>query len=89
MQSVCEILMRLASAKMSFESSPPSSSSASCPFDDLFSGVVSVHSLVPELHKLKVGVSLTIHRLCFPQQPESKVRFRNDKLVKVKSGLEL
>jgi len=54
-QSVCEILMRLASAKMSFESSPPSSSSTSCPFDDLFSGVVSVHSLVPELHKLKVG----------------------------------
>ena len=78
MQSVCEILMRLASAKMSFESSPPSSSSTSCPFDDLFSGVVSVHSLVPELHKLKVGVSLT------------KDRFRNDKkLVKVKSGLEL
>ena len=75
MQSVCEILMRLGSAKMSFESSPPSSSS--CPFDDLFSGVVSVHSLVPELHKLKVGVSLT------------KDRFRNDKLVKVKSGLEL
>jgi len=40
---------------MSFETSPPSSSSTSCPFDDLFSGVVSVHSLVPELHKLKVG----------------------------------
>lgn len=27
---------------------------ASCPFDDLFSGVVSVHSMVPELHKLKL-----------------------------------
>merc|ERR1712110_1170603 len=55
-QSVCEILMRLASAKMSFESSPhSSSSSSSCPFDDLFSGVVSVHSMVTGLHNLKLG----------------------------------
>jgi len=36
---------------MSFESSP---SSSSCPFDALFSGVVSVHSMVPELHNLKL-----------------------------------
>jgi len=47
--------MRLASAEMSFDTSPPSSSSSSCPFDDLFSGVVSVHSMVPGLHNLKLG----------------------------------
>jgi len=27
---------------------------STCPFDDLFSGAVSVHSMVPELHKLKL-----------------------------------
>ena len=32
---------------------------ASCPFDDLFSGVVSVHSMVTELHKLKPQVRQT------------------------------
>jgi len=50
--------MRLKAAKMSFESNPsstsPSSSSSSCPFDALFSGVVSVHSMLPELHNLKL-----------------------------------
>ena len=60
----CEILMRLEAAKMSFESNPssssPSSSSSSCPFDALFSGVVSVHSMLPELHNLKLEVSLTM-----------------------------
>ena len=32
---------------------------STCPFDDLFSGAVSVHSMVPELHKLKLEVSLS------------------------------
>ena len=57
----CEILMRLDTAKMSFESNP-SSSSSSCPFDALFSGVVSVHSMLPELHNLKLEVSLLTSR---------------------------
>jgi len=53
---------------MSFESNPSSKSSpsstsststsstspTSCPFDALFSGVVSVHSMLPELHNLKL-----------------------------------
>ena len=81
--------MRLETAKMSFESNPsskssPSStsstststtstSSTSCPFDALFSGVVSVHSMLPELHNLKLEVSLTVQlaRLSYSTQTPS------------------